>query len=95
MIDRLERRGLVNRLRSTRDRRCVLAALTDHGRVLAEAAPDLLQPEFIRDYERLPDWERNMLVAALQRVAELMGTETARAPTSADDALAPAPPAPA
>ena len=36
------------------------------------AAPELLHPEFVAKYDGLPEWERNMLLAALQRVADLM-----------------------
>lgn len=41
-IGKLEQRGLVKRSMSPRDRRIVLAAITDEGRALAEEATDAL-----------------------------------------------------
>ena len=37
VIDKLEKRGLVRRQRSTKDRRCVFVGLTDQGRELIQA----------------------------------------------------------
>ena len=45
LIDRLERRGYVRRINSTDDRRRVLLALTDEGRVAAEAVSNSLRQE--------------------------------------------------
>jgi len=45
LIDRLEKRGYVRRINSTDDRRRVLLALTEEGRVAAESVSRLLQQE--------------------------------------------------
>ena len=58
--------------RGERDRRQVLLAVTDAGRVALEAAPDLLQQRFRTDFAALPAWERAMILAALERLGELL-----------------------
>ena len=75
ILDRLERDGLVVRQRSEADRRVVHVRLTESGRERVGAAPELLQAGFLREYRRLDDWERHMLIAALQRIAEMMDAQ--------------------
>ena len=75
ILDRLERDGLVVRKRSEADRRVVHVRLTESGRERVGAAPELLQAGFLREYRRLDDWERHMLIAALQRIAEMMDAQ--------------------
>ncbi|KAA5801634.1 MarR family transcriptional regulator [Alkalicaulis satelles] len=72
ILDRLERAGLVTRRRSPRDGRSVIAELTPAGREAVSAAPELLQAGFLRAFRRAPEWEQHMIIAALQRVAEMM-----------------------
>ena len=75
ILDRLVRQGLVTRDRSPNDKRVVLACLTEEGRQRALAAPELLQAGFLREFRKLQDWERAMLVASLQRIAEMMDAD--------------------
>jgi len=72
VLDRLERRGYVTRTRGSADRRVVGISMTGTGREVLSRAPGMLQAEFVARYERLPDWEQSMLVAAVQRIAALM-----------------------
>ena len=72
ILDRLERAELVQRVRNPDDRRAVLAQLTDKGMATAASAPELLQSGFLRSFRELESWEQHMLIASLQRVAELM-----------------------
>ena len=76
ILDRLERAGLVGRERSKEDRRAVLAALTDKGRAAAGSAPELLQSGFLSQFRELPTWEQHMLIAALQRISDLMDADS-------------------
>jgi DNA-binding MarR family transcriptional regulator len=48
-VDRLETQGLVRRSPHPRDRRAVLAEITDDGRALAEKASDLLNERLFGD----------------------------------------------
>jgi DNA-binding MarR family transcriptional regulator len=72
LVDRLESGGFVTRERSDEDRRRVFVRLTPSGREVLSLAPDLLQDRFVRRFERLDEWERSMITAALQRTAALM-----------------------
>lgn len=76
ILDRLERRQLVYRERSTVDKRKVHAHLTDAGRAALEDAPTPLQQSFTQRFEKLEEWEQHMITAALQRVADMMDAGT-------------------
>lgn len=75
IIDRLESRGLVARHRSTEDRRVVHATLTEDGSKMVLEAPTPLQDTFSKRFAEIDDWEKSMIVAALQRVASMMNAE--------------------
>lgn len=75
IIDRLEARALVSRHRSTKDKRVVHATLTPQGEEMLEAAPTPLQDVFSQKFTALDEWEKSMLVSALQRVASMMNAE--------------------
>ncbi|WP_417471083.1 MarR family winged helix-turn-helix transcriptional regulator [Maricaulis sp.] len=75
ILDRLVKRDYVLRERSGTDKRIILARLTDKGTEAAAAAPELLQSGFLREFRKLQDWEASMLIASLQRIAEMMDAE--------------------
>ena len=75
IIDRLERRELVYRERSSQDKRRVYVYLTDHGYEILRDAPRPLQAHFIRRFRDLQQWEQTMILSSLQRVAEMMDAE--------------------
>jgi DNA-binding MarR family transcriptional regulator len=75
LVDRLEARGLVARRRSSEDKRRIHVELTKKGREVLDRAPHLLQDEFVSRFDKLPEWERTMITAALQRTAALMDAE--------------------
>ena len=64
--------SLVTRERGSTDRRTVTILLTDDAREKLAQAPELLQAGFLREFRKLPDSQRNMLIASLQHIAELM-----------------------
>jgi DNA-binding MarR family transcriptional regulator len=72
IIDRLEKRGLVHRGRSERDKRCVLVRLTPTGRDVLTRAPPLLHESFVSELNKLRDWERTQILSSLQRVVSMM-----------------------
>lgn len=76
VLDRLEQKGLVRRLRSEQDKRIVHATLTEEGERMVKAAPTLLQNEFSTKFSVLDEWEQNFIISALQRVAHLMEAES-------------------
>mgnify|MGYP001575881998 CR=1 FL=1 len=75
ILDRLEKRDLVKRERSTTDKRRVHVHLTDKGIEVLIDAPMQLQEHFSRQFNELQEWEQTMIVAALQRVAAMMDAE--------------------
>ncbi|MDN6320234.1 MAG: MarR family transcriptional regulator [Marinobacter sp.] len=75
ILDRLEHRQLVYRVRSTQDKRKVHAHLTVSGADILSRAPSPLQEEFIKKFQNLHEWEQNMILASLQRVANMMDAD--------------------
>lgn len=75
ILDRLVQAGLVERIRSETDKRVILARLTEKGEAASNNSPELLQAGFMRSFRTLQPWEQNMLIASLQRIAELMDAE--------------------
>jgi len=72
ILQRLERRGLVQRRRSETDKRSVLICLTDAGRELLAQGPPGLQESFVATFLTLDDWEQSLIVSSLQRVVSMM-----------------------
>jgi len=75
ILDRLEKRELIQRLRSESDRRKVLVKLTAHGEAQLSSAPTLLQEHFIDRFRELKEWEQTQILASLQRLAEMMDAQ--------------------
>ncbi len=75
ILDRLEKRELVYRVRSNRDKRKVHAYLTEAGRDLLQNAPLPLQEHFIRQFKDLKNWEQTMILSSLQRVVQMMDAQ--------------------
>jgi DNA-binding MarR family transcriptional regulator len=72
IVERLEKRGLVERTRDHSDRRRVLVQSTKEGREVSENAPSVLQERFAEELLRLADWEQNLILSSLQRVSAMM-----------------------
>ena len=75
ILNRLERNGLVNRVRSSVDRRRVIVTLTEAGQTLKSSAPKPLQDSFVDRFSRLASWEQHSIVASLERVAAMMDAD--------------------
>ena len=63
------------RVRSTRDKRKVHAHLTEQGAELLAQAPNPLQEDFVQKFQSLDEWEQTMILASLQRVANMMNAD--------------------
>jgi len=72
ILNRLEQRGLVTRVRSDTDRRRVMVELSPAGRDCLASSPPLLQDRFASRFEELESWEQTQLLASLQRIAAMM-----------------------
>ncbi|KIQ84511.1 MarR family transcriptional regulator [Aeromonas jandaei] len=75
IMDRLESRQLVQRVRSETDKRKVHATLTDAGRALLAEAPTPLQESFIQRFQSLETWEQTLLLSSLQRISAMMNAD--------------------
>ncbi len=75
ILDRLEKKAYVTRERSLEDKRKVMIGLTEAGELILKQAPTLLQESFIDNFGKLEDWEQSLLLASLQRVANMMQAE--------------------
>jgi len=76
ILDRLESRGLIERYRSTVDKRIVHARLTTAGRRSLKKAPPLLHERFVEDFSQLDPPTQRSMVATLEQVAVMLGGST-------------------
>jgi len=75
IIDRLEARGMVTRERSSEDKRRVMVRVTDKTRDILKYNPSVLQEEFLNKFKQLEEWEQNLILSSIQRIAKMMGAE--------------------
>ncbi len=72
ILDRLERKAMVCRVRDSADKRRVLVTPTAAAEEVLAGAPPLLQEHFTVAFARLPDWEQSQILSSLQRIVALM-----------------------
>lgn len=72
ILDRLERKGMVERVRSSQDKRKVIVSSTAEAERVLAGAPPLLQEHFIAAFGELADWEQTQILSSLQRIVSLM-----------------------
>lgn len=75
IVERLEKRALVARRRSDKDRRIVYVDLTSKGSDLLRDAPKVLQERLQDRFDNLKDWEKSFLISALDRVSDMLDAE--------------------
>ena len=75
VVQRLVDRGLVNRTRSSSDRRFVEIAITDAGRDVLANAPETVQVKLLNGLNRFEDGERERLALLLEQWAASAGIE--------------------
>jgi DNA-binding MarR family transcriptional regulator len=75
VMSRLEKRGLVERVRDQSDRRRVIVSLTEAGTAIVQGSLPLARTHFAERLAQLPEWEQSQLLSALQRVAHMMDGE--------------------
>lgn len=75
ILNRLEARELVSRLRSEADKRVVNARLTALGQTTLSNAPLMLHEKFIERFQSLQTWEQTQILSSVQRVAAMMDAE--------------------
>ena len=76
-LARMEKRGLISRDRSSGDKRKVYIDLTPQGESALAVLASPLPKAFIRNFQaEIPEWEQNMILSAVQRLASLMQHES-------------------
>jgi len=79
ILERMEKRGLLARQRSDRDKRRIMVRITESGRQILEDAPPLMQEAFVEKFSSLQEWEQTMILSALQRLVGIMDASTIQA----------------
>jgi len=75
IIDRLEKKGLIQRERDARDRRLVNISTTAEGRQLAEEAPHAMMAPMYQGIHRLGPEEQQHLVTALEKLVDFLDVD--------------------
>ncbi len=72
IVDRLEQKGLVQRVRNTRDRRVINIELTEKGRTLAQNAPPPIQRTIMDGLKRLSDERLSEITSGLKLLTDML-----------------------
>lgn len=80
ILNRLEQQGLAIRVRSNMDKRQVHISITEKAEEILKNKPSLLQESFSKKFNKLEDWEQNMILASLQRLSTMMDAERIESP---------------
>jgi len=75
IIDRLEKKDLVKRLRISRDRRVITVELTRTGKILAENAPSPIQQKIIDGLDKLSPSEMEQIALTLKRLTDMLDVQ--------------------
>jgi DNA-binding MarR family transcriptional regulator len=75
LVDRLEERGLVVRVRSQKDRRVVDIELTAKGTALVRNSPEVAQDVLVKGLGKLPDNDVSQIAEGLKQLVEVLGAE--------------------
>jgi DNA-binding MarR family transcriptional regulator len=89
ILDRLELKGLIFRVRSKADRRRMTVGLTAEGEKILRSHPSLFQEQFLSRFDELEDWEKTSILSSLQRVAAMMRADVISAPPVLDSGSIP------
>lgn len=73
ILDRLESKVFVKRIRSESDRRRISLFLTDEGVAALINAPRPIEDSFVEKFTALKEWEQFQLLSSVERIAEMMG----------------------
>ena len=75
IIDRLERKGLIERKRKERDRRVSMIILTEAGRAMSANIPDPIEKKFINQLSDLENEHVQLLAMAMNQILNLVDIE--------------------
>jgi DNA-binding MarR family transcriptional regulator len=75
IIDRLEQKGLVKRLRISDDRRIITVELTKSGKLLAEKAPPPIQWKIIDGLNRISERDIKQIASTLTKLTNMLDVQ--------------------
>lgn len=75
ILNRLDKKGLVDRTRDDTDRRRVNIRITPTSRDILSKAPPALQETFVDRFSKLAEWEQLMILSSFKRIVDLMSAE--------------------
>lgn len=75
IIDRLEKKGLVERIRKQGDRRVALITLTQSGQELGKTIPDPIEKKFVNQLADLEPEHLQILAMAMDQILNLIDTK--------------------
>jgi DNA-binding MarR family transcriptional regulator len=75
IIDRLEKKDLVRRLRTSKDRRVITVELTETGTVLAENAPSPIQQKIIDGLNSLSERQITQIANSLSKLTNMLDVQ--------------------
>jgi DNA-binding MarR family transcriptional regulator len=75
LIDRLEAKGLVQRIRSDKDRRVVHISMTEQGRNVVQNSPEVAQGLLVKGLEPLTEKRVNVISDGLEQIVSILGAQ--------------------
>ncbi|MGM0427656.1 MAG: MarR family winged helix-turn-helix transcriptional regulator [Thermodesulfobacteriota bacterium] len=80
VIDRLENKGFLQRIRNSKDRRVITITLTEAGKKLAMHAPLPIQEQMVEGLKGLPGQERDKIIQALRKLTGMLDIQNSKLP---------------
>ena len=75
VVDRLEKKGLVVRIRGQKDRRLVNIVITDEGRQYLDKSPKLLQDKLIESLSSYSDSNKTKILDSLRKITDILDAQ--------------------
>ena len=75
IIDRLEQKGLVRRMRISQDRRIITIELTKNGKVLAENAPPPIQWKLMDGLNNITEKDIKQIAGTLTKLTSMLDVQ--------------------
>jgi DNA-binding MarR family transcriptional regulator len=75
VVDRLERKGLAERMRNSPDRRVITIQLTEAGKKLAENAPPPIQQKIVDELKKVSETELNQVAHSLSMLTDMLDVQ--------------------
>ena len=75
VVDRLEQKGLVKRVRDSQDRRVITVKLTAIGNELTENAPPPIQKKIVDGLKNMPESEIEEVFFALTKLTDMLDVQ--------------------